>query len=47
LIQTCKINKINVRAYLTYVLNQAHAMRRGEIHPTTLLPQFINSEILS
>lgn len=47
LIQTCKINKINVRAYLTYVLNQAHAMRRGEIDPTTLLPQFINSEILS
>jgi len=46
LIQTCKINKINVRAYLTYVLNQAHAMRRGEIDPTTLLPQFINSEIL-
>lgn len=47
LIQTCKINKINVRKYLAYVLNQVHAMRRGEVDPTTLLPQFINSEVLS
>lgn len=46
LIQTCKINKLNVRKYLVYMLNQAHAMRRGEVDPTTLLPQFINPEIL-
>lgn len=47
LIQTCKINKINVRQYLTYVLNHAHAMRRGDIDPTSLLPQFIKLEILN
>ena len=46
LIQTCKINKVNVRKYLTHVLNQAHAMRRGEVDPITLLPQFIDPEIL-
>ena len=46
LIQTCKMNKINPRDYLTYVLNQAHAMRRGDIDPTTLLPQFIDHELL-
>lgn len=46
LIQTCKINKINVRQYLVYALNQAHAMRRGEVDPATLLPQFIKTEIL-
>lgn len=47
LIQTCKINKINVRKYLVYVLNQVHAMRHGEINPTSLLPQFIDPESLS
>jgi len=47
LIQTCRINKINVRKYLVYALNQVHAMRRGEIDPTMLLPQFINPEILN
>ena len=46
LIQTCKINKVNLRKYLTHVLNQAHAMRRGEVDPITLLPQFIDPEIL-
>lgn len=47
LIQTCKINSVNVRKYLTYVLNQVHAMRRGEVDPTSLLPQFINPDILN
>ena len=31
LIQTCKINKINPRKYLAYVLNQSHAMRRRDV----------------
>ncbi len=47
LIQTCKINKINVRHYLTYVLNQAHAIRRGDIDAASLLPQFIDPQILT
>ena len=46
LIQTCKINKINIRQYLAYVLNQSHAMRRKEINPNSLLPQFIDPQIL-
>ncbi len=45
LIQTCKINTIDVRQYLTYVLNKAQLMRRGEIDITSLLPQFINPDI--
>jgi transposase len=46
LIQTCKMNGIQPRAYLEYVLNHAHVMRRGEISPTSLLPQFIDKSIL-
>jgi transposase len=45
LIQTCKMNGINARDYLEYVLNQANAMRRGDISPTSLLPQFIDKSI--
>lgn len=46
LIQTCKLNQINPRHYLMYVLNQVHRMRRKEIDPETLLPQFIDKKIL-
>lgn len=46
IIQSCKINKIDFRKYLIYVLNHAHAMRRGDIDAKSLLPQFINPEIL-
>lgn len=46
LIQTCKMNDIQPRAYLEYVLNQAQAMRRGDVSPTSLLPQFIDKSIL-
>lgn len=46
LIQTCKINAINPRSYLTYVLNQAHKVRRGDIDPKILLPQFIDKQLL-
>jgi transposase len=45
LIQTCKMNGINARAYLEYVLNQVNAMRRGDISPTSLLPQFVDKTI--
>lgn len=46
LIQSCKLNDIDPRKYLEYVLNQVHKMRRKEIEPTSLLPQFINKELL-
>jgi len=46
LIQSCKLNNINPRSYLEYVLKQAHKMRRKEIDPVTLLPQFIDKNLL-
>jgi len=46
LIQTCKLNDINPRAYLNYVLNQAHKLRRYQIDPVELLPQFIDKKLL-
>ena len=46
LIQTCKLNQIDPRSYLMTVLNQVHKMRRKEIDPETLLPQFIDKKIL-
>lgn len=46
LIQSCKINNLDIRKYLTYVLNHAHDMRRCDVDPTSLLPQFIKPEML-
>lgn len=46
LIQTCLLNDIDPRRYLIYVLNQVHHMRRGEVGPVTLLPQFIDKSLL-
>lgn len=46
LIQSCKLNKINARQYLNYVLKQVHKLRRGEINPVSLLPQFIDKNLL-
>ncbi len=46
LIQSCKINRINPRQYLIAVLDKVHAMRRREIDPATLLPQFIDNDLL-
>ena len=46
LIQTCKINKINPREYLTYVLKQVHKIRRKQVDPVSLLPQFIDKNLL-
>jgi transposase len=47
LIQTCKLNNINSRKYLNYVLSKAAQMRRGEIAPQSLLPQFFDKNLLS
>lgn len=46
LIQTCKLNSIEARKYLVYVLNKAGQMRRQEINSTQLLPQFIDKNLL-
>ena len=46
LIQTCRLNDIDPRKYFEYVLHLSNAMRRGDVLPTTLLPQFINKSIL-
>lgn len=46
IIQSCKMNNIDFRKYLIYVLNNVHAMRRGDVDPKSLLPQFIDSKIL-
>lgn len=46
LIQTCKLHGINARTYLTYVLHQACKMRHKEIDPKSLLPQFIDKNLL-
>jgi hypothetical protein len=40
------MNNIDARKYLIYVLLQAGKMRRGEIEPRALLPQFINKSLL-
>jgi transposase len=42
LIQSCRMNGIDPRKYLEHVLNLSNAMRRGDVSPTSLLPQFIN-----
>jgi transposase len=47
LIQTCILNNINPRKYLNYVFGQAHKMRREEIDPKKLLPQFIDRNLLT
>jgi transposase len=47
ILQTCRLNNIDARKYLTYVLCQAGKMRRGEVDPRNLLPQFIDKSLLS
>lgn len=42
LVQSCRMNGIDPRKYLERVLNLSNAMRRGDISPTSLLPQFID-----
>lgn len=45
LIQSCRMNSLDPRKYLEYVLNLSNAMRRGDVSPTSLLPQFIDKSI--
>ena len=47
IIQTCRLNGIDARSYLIYVLNQAGNMRRKAVDPKALLPQFIDKKLLS
>jgi len=47
LIQSCELNDIDPRAYLEYVLNQVHHMRRREVDPATLLPNTIDRKLLT
>ncbi len=46
LIQSCELNNIDPRAYLVYVLNQVHRMRRKEVNPAVLLPNTIDINLL-
>lgn len=46
LIQSCELNEIDPGTYLTYVLKQVHALRRGEIAPDDLLPNTIDKNLL-
>lgn len=46
LIQSCKLNGIDPRAYLVYVLNQAHNMRKNIIDVASILPQFIDKSLV-
>jgi transposase len=47
LIQSCQLNNINARKYLTYVLSQAQLIRRDQIDIKSLLPQFISKDLLA
>ena len=47
LIQTCRLNNINPKKYLIYILYQASQMRRKEVEPNSILPQFIDRTLLA
>ncbi len=46
IIQTCRLNDIDPRKYLIYVLKNAGKIRRKEIDINTILPQFIDPKLL-
>jgi hypothetical protein len=46
IIQTCRLNNIDPRKYLIYVLNNAGKIRREEVDLNTMLPQFIDPKLL-
>lgn len=46
LILSCRMNSVDPRKYLEYVLSQANALRREEVSATALLPQFIDKTLL-
>lgn len=45
-IQTCRLNDVNARQWFNYVLDKAHLIRRNEVDLTSLLPQFIDKDLL-
>jgi len=47
LIQSCDLNNIDPRAYLEYVLQQVHRLRRKEVDSMMLLPNTINQKLLN
>jgi transposase len=46
LIQSAKLNNLNPRIYLHYLLTQVHALRKNEIEAKDLLPHRINRQKL-
>ena len=46
LIQTCRLNNVDARKYLIYVLSNAGKIRKKEIDPNSVLPQFIDPKFL-
>jgi len=46
LIHSCKLNDIHPKKYLVYVLYQAGKLRRSEVEPKSLLPQFVDKDLL-
>ena len=47
LIQSAKLNGLNPRIYLHYLLTQVHALRKKTVNPIELLPHRINPDILT
>lgn len=47
LIQSAKLNDINPRVYLHYLLTQVHALRKKEVEPLLLLPHRISLSTLT
>lgn len=46
LIQSAKLNEINPRIYLHYVLTQVHALRKKEVNAIDLLPHRVDRRLL-
>jgi transposase len=47
LIQSAKLNALNPRVYLHYLLTQIHALRKKVVHPFDLLPHRIHPDVLT
>jgi transposase len=47
LIQSAKLNELNPRIYLHYLLTQVHALRKKTVNPVDLLPHRIDRELLN
>jgi transposase len=47
LIQSAKLNGLNPRVYMHYLLTQIHALRKKIVNPVELLPHRINPDVLN